>query len=407
MPAKILMPALSPTMTEGTLLKWHKKEGDLLKSGDLMAEIETDKATMEVEVVDEGILGKIVIPEGTENVKVNSLIGIILEEDEDHTIIETLLTAQTETASVMEPQTPSASDSSSALSETFSLNEMSSQTRILASPLARKIARQKKIDLSILSGSGPGGRIVKKDLESLPQKSTTSTHLRSAPPKDVPLSSMRKTIAKRLLESKQNVPHFYLTIFFCLDELLTMRKSLNENRVDTKLTINDFVIKACALALRDVPEANASWMENSIRFYSTSDISVAVALDDGLITPIIKNAEQKTIFEISSEMKSLAHRAKEGKLKPEEFQGGSFSISNLGMYGIQQFSAIINPPQAGILAVGAGEKKPTVTKEGTLGISTQMSGTLSIDHRVIDGKAGAMLMASIKKYLENPFLMLV
>ncbi len=395
MPIKILMPALSPTMTKGTLAKWHKKEGDLIVSGDLLVEIETDKATMEVEAVDEGVLGKIVVPDGTHNVDVNAVIGFLLEEGEtasdiDLSAINVPVVKEApkpiETKSV--PQVPTVPSTSN---------------RIVASPLAKRIALQNNISLGTIQGSGPYGRIIKRDVEGFNGRQDAGPAFQ-----DVPLSTMRRVIAERLVESKQTVPHFYLTVDCNIEALLEARKSLNESlgAQGKKLTVNDFVIWASAFALKDHPEANASWIGNDqIRYYNRADISIAVAIEGGLITPIVKNADLKTIVHISDDVKVLVKKAHEGRLTPEEFQGGSFSISNLGMYGIQSFNAIINPPQACILAVGAGESRPVV-KDGAIKIQTMMTCTLSVDHRVVDGKVAAELLGTIKDYLENPWKMM-
>lgn len=405
MPIELLMPALSPTMTEGNLVKWLKKEGDLLKSGEVIAEIETDKATMEVEAVDEGTLGKILVKEGTEGVKVNTLIALILEEGETPDSLASY-TSSLKADSISETkETSSPSPSPSPL-----LN--SSQERRAASPLARRIAQEKNLDLSTIKGSGPRGRIIKQDViassEILPSSTAKLASLAQAggsPYEDVPLSSMRKVVAKRLTESKQQIPHFYVSLDVIIDELLSLRKKLNEGLKEDKVSVNDFIIKACAKTLMDIPEANASWMESFIRLYKTADISVAVSLEGGLITPIIWNAQAKTLLEISREMKILREKAQAGKLMPAEFQGGSFSISNMGMYGVSSFSAILNPPQACILAVGAGQERPIVEK-GVLKSATVMTLTLSVDHRIIDGTVAAQFLQALKKYLENPVLTL-
>jgi pyruvate dehydrogenase E2 component (dihydrolipoamide acetyltransferase) len=408
MPIEILMPALSPTMTEGNLAKWNKKEGDRISAGDTIAEIETDKATMEVEAVDEGILAKILIPAGTDGVKVNTLIALLLEEGEDPDSLKNYSSKSIQL--VEDKKEPVASEPAQVEKENIAVafNERPSQ-RILASPLARRMAQGKGISLEDIQGSGPYGRIVKKDVENAqPHQPASRRESLSHGPlhEDKPLSNMRKVIAKRLVESKQTIPHFYLTVECEIDQLLTIRKQLNEEFGSRKVTVNDFVIKAVAMALRDVPEANASWMGDSIRYYKQSDVAVAVSIDEGLITPIIRAAETKSIFALSAEIKELAARARDGKLKPEEFQGGSFSVSNLGMYGIKEFSAIINPPQACILAVGAGEERAVVRK-GALAVATMMNCTLSVDHRVVDGKVGADFLTAFKKYIQNPVLMIM
>jgi pyruvate dehydrogenase E2 component (dihydrolipoamide acetyltransferase) len=407
----ILMPALSPTMTEGNLVKWHKNEGDKVKPGDVIAEIETDKATMEVEVVDGGTLGKILIPAGTENVKVNAPIAILLEAGEDKSALDSFKLPGAPVAAAAAPEVHHAPASEApAVHHTPAPIPTSAPTsvRVAATPLARRIASSKGVDLGSISGSGPAGRIIKRDVEGATPGSTTSArHVSSGPAfEDVPISNMRKVIAKRLTESKQTVPHFYLTIDCNVDEILRIRQTLNKHMEPEKLTVNDFVIKAVAMALRDHPDANASWLGDKIRRYRHADISIAVAIPDGLITPIVKAAETKNIRDISREMKDLGKRAKEGKLKPEEFQGGSFSISNLGMYGIREFGAIINPPQACILAVGTSEER-AVVEAGQVHVRSMMSCTLSVDHRVVDGKLGAEFLVTFKKYMENPLLMMM
>ncbi|RKQ73190.1 pyruvate dehydrogenase complex dihydrolipoamide acetyltransferase [Oceanibaculum indicum] len=436
MPIKVLMPALSPTMTEGTLAKWLKKEGDTVASGDVIAEIETDKATMEVESADEGVLGKIVVPEGTEGVPVNELIGWLLEEGEDASAIEGAGDAkpapkQEAPKQEAKAEAPKEQPKPEAAKPAAGGDK---GDRIFVSPLARRMAEQAGLDLASLSGSGPNGRIVKADIEAALSKGGTKAPAaapqaaaaapQSAAPvslpqsqpdvpglpsyTEVPNSSMRKVIAKRLTESKLTAPHFYLTIDCEIDKLLAVRKELNEKAGDSgyKLSVNDLVIRATALALKKVPAANATWTESAIRIYDQVDISVAVAIDEGLITPVIRDAGSKGLVEISAEMKDLAKRARERKLKPEEFQGGTFSISNLGMFGIKDFAAVINPPQGAILAVGAGEQRPVV-KDGALAIATVMSCTLSVDHRVVDGAIGAEFLSVFKKLIEDPMTMLL
>tara|TARA_B000000565_G_scaffold255889_2_gene238775 strand:- start:8093 stop:9361 length:1269 start_codon:yes stop_codon:yes gene_type:complete len=421
MTIEILMPALSPTMTEGNLLKWHKKEGDSVAAGDMLAEIETDKATMEVEAVDDGILAKILVAEGTENVQVNSVIAVLAEEGES--VEEAAAYTSSESGKTERKESPSEEVSSEdkatsaetkpskpAESKEKSSSQVENNDRIIASPLAKRIAAQGNIDLKSIQGTGPKGRIIKNDVleaESAGMKNNKPAAIEYGESgfTDVSVSSMRKVIAKRLSESKQTVPHFYLSVDVEIDALMQMRKELNNAIDPEKVTVNDFVLKACAQALMEVPEANASWMGDTIRLYQNADISVAVALDDGLITPIVRAANLKSLRSISSEVKELVKKAKNGSLKPEEFQGGSFSLSNLGMYGINQFQAIVNPPQGCILAVGAGIQKP-VAKNGEMKIATVMNCTLSVDHRVIDGKVGALLLSAIKRNLENPVLML-
>lgn len=430
MPIEILMPALSPTMEEGTLAKWLVKEGDLVTSGDVIAEIETDKATMEVEAVDEGVLSKILVAECTEGVKVNAAIAILLEEGEDP---DAVLAAPTPTSALQE-ENAEAPLIRAAPSTTLDTSNISDRNRIFASPLARRIASQKGLDLNQITGSGPHGRIVKADVEKaqasptktiapeaidspVASSATASEGIETEQIKkiytgrefdEVPLDNMRKTIAARLTMAKQTIPHFYLRRDFELDELLAFRGNLNKKLEPkgVKLSVNDFVIKACALALRDVPNCNAAWANDRILKFSAVDIAVAVAIDGGLITPVLRDSETKTISSLSAEMKDLAGRARDRKLAPHEYQGGSFSISNLGMMGIDNFDAVINPPHGAILAVGAGVKKPVV-KVDQIQIATVMSVTLSVDHRVIDGALGAELLAAIKGYIEEPMTMLV
>ncbi|MBS0186093.1 MAG: pyruvate dehydrogenase complex dihydrolipoamide acetyltransferase [Proteobacteria bacterium] len=406
MTIEILMPALSPTMTEGNLVKWLKKEGDSLKSGEVLAEIETDKATMEVEVIDEGILGKIIVPAGTEGVKVNTLIGLILEEGETAENLTHQSSASAKNPDP-KPQEVSLPSSQNLEPKEKASSPTSSVGRILSSPLARRLAFEKNIDLSTIQGSGPRGRIVKKDIEETAQTMASprpSSSFESAY-EDVALTTMRKVVAKRLTESKQTIPHFYVSMDAELDALLALRKELNNGLKDAKVSVNDLLIKACARTLMDVPEANASWMETSLRLYKTADISVAVSLEEGLITPIIRNAQSKSILDISTEMKTLREKAQSGKLAPSEFQGGSFSLSNMGMYGVTSFSAILNPPQACILAVGTGQEK-AVVRNGALSIATLMTLTLSVDHRVVDGAVAAQFLKVLKNYIENPVLIL-
>ncbi len=411
MPIKILMPALSPTMTEGNLTKWLKKQGDKVSAGEVIAEIETDKATMEVEAVDEGILAKILVPEGTEGVIVNSLIAVLIEEDEKDADID---------AFILKNQPSSASDITSKttiITETAVSPNLSNhkenipeiKTRIFASPLAKRIASIEGISLSDIVGSGPRSRIVKSDVLAFEKNSKSSPRRNNEEYILVPNNNMRKVIAKRLMESKLTVPHFYLSIECVMDDALKLREQININFADDKnkkLSVNDFIILATAKALKDVPQANASWTDSSIMMYNNIDISIAVAIDGGLITPIIKNADQKNIHNISSEMKDLAKRAKENTLSPNEFQGGGFSISNLGMYGIKNFSAIINPPQGCIMAVGASSKRPVVIND-KLEIKTIMDVTISCDHRVVDGAVGAHFLNAFKKYIEAPILMFI
>lgn len=417
MPIEILMPALSPTMTEGNLVKWLKKEGDIVKSGDVIAEIETDKATMEVDTPDEGRMGKILVPEGTEGVQVNQVIAYLLAEGEDSSALENMKAgpAPEQTKKTDVPQ--AAPISKPDLKVVASQTETSS-ARVFATPLARRLSENAGLSIESISGSGPHGRVVKADVELALSQSTSSPLLRPAtatsllsgyePAYDVlPVSNMRKVIAKRLMEAKQTVPHFYLTVDCDIDRLIKAREQINEKANGAyKLSVNDFVIKACALALKQVPESNASWIDDQIYQYKSVDVAVAVAIEGGLITPVIRQAETKGLVDISREMKELAARAREGKLKPEEFQGGTFSLSNLGMYGITQFSAIINPPQGCILAVGVGEERPVV-RGGLLTTATMMTCTLSVDHRVVDGAVGANFLKVFKELVENPVMMIL
>ena len=427
MSVNILMPALSPTMEEGTLAKWLVKEGDKIQSGDLIAEIETDKATMEFEAVDEGIIGKLLVSEGSEGVKVNSPIAVILDDGEELKVNETAdLVVDTEHTKleitkeeVVENKEPS-------------MNVIqNSNMRIFATPLARRLAREKGVDLGNISGSGPHGRIVKTDILDVNVSSVDTNQVSLKNPvlktnvqqadgssitnlyadrefKEIPLNNMRKTVASRLTEAKQNVPHFYLRKEARIDELLQVRARLNAHLAEknNKLSINDFIIKSCALALQSVPTANAIWAEDKILQLKPSDIAVAVSVEDGLFTPIIRDADTKSLSNISKEMKDLAGKARSKKLMPSEYQGGSFSISNLGMFGVDNFDAVINPPHGAILAVGRGLQKPIVNEDETISVANLMSLTLSVDHRVIDGALGAKLLQSITKYLEDPILML-
>ena len=425
MTINITMPQLSPTMTDGTLSKWLVKEGDSVTSGDVLAEIETDKATMEVESIDEGTVGKILVAEGTDNVPVNNVIAVLLEEGEDASALDGVDTAAAAPAAApaaepeAAPAEPSqAEEPAAAAPQPMAAPASEDGDRVKASPLARSMAKQAGVDLSQVTGSGPHGRIVKRDIEAASAGGVAAAAAPAAAPmaapimapgaayEDVKLSNMRRVIAERLQEAKQTIPHFYLTVDCELDRLLELRKELNSRSDDYKLSVNDFVIKALAVALRKVPDANAAWGGDVLRRFTTVDVSVAVAIDGGLITPIIRNADAKGLVDISEEMKELAGRAREGKLMPEEYQGGTFSLSNLGMYGIKQFDAVINPPQAGIIAVGAGEQRPVV-KDGALSVATVMSCTLSCDHRVIDGAIGARLLTAFKGLIEEPLTMLL
>jgi pyruvate dehydrogenase E2 component (dihydrolipoamide acetyltransferase) len=426
MPIEILMPALSPTMTEGNLAKWLKNEGEAVKPGDVIAEIETDKATMEVEAVDEGKLGKILVPAGSQGVKVNQPIALLLEEGEDASALAKAAAAAPKPPAPAPAPAPAAAPAPVAQPPATAPTPAPAATagatgeRVFASPLARRMAQQAGLDLARLNGSGPHGRIVKADIDAAlargapaAAKPTPAVAPAAAPPAfglpaftEQPHSMMRKVIARRLVESKREAPHFYLTLDCNIDRLLQLRQEINVKREKDKISVNDFVIKASALALKLVPAANASWTESAVRLYQAADVSVAVATPGGLITPIIRSADSKSLSAISAEMKDLAARAREGKLKPEEYQGGTFSVSNLGMFGIREFAAVINPPQGAILAVGAGEQRPIV-KDNALAIATMMSCTLSVDHRVVDGAIGAEFLAAFKKLIEDPLAMLV
>ena len=428
MPTEVLMPALSPTMEEGTLAKWLVTEGDTVSAGDLLAEIETDKATMEFEAVDEGTVGRILVPEGTESVKVNSPIAVLLAEGESEADIGSV-TATAEPAppapvtEALAPAPASAEPAPAASPPPAAPAASSAGNRIFASPLARRIAADKGLDLSRIKGSGPKGRIVKADVEgaqaqpaavsAAPMPDTPGAEAIKAMFEDrefeeVSLDGMRKVIAARLGEAKQTIPHFYLRRDIMLDELLRFRSQANK-QLETrgvKLSVNDFIIKACALALQTVPDANAVWAGDRIIKLKPSDVAVAVAVEGGLFTPVLKDAHLKTLSTLSTEMKELAALARDRKLAPHQYQGGSFAISNLGMFGIKNFDAVINPPHGSILAVGAGEKMPVVNDDGELAVATVMSVTLSVDHRVIDGALGAEFLSAVKTNLENPIGML-
>ncbi|MCL4677064.1 MAG: pyruvate dehydrogenase complex dihydrolipoamide acetyltransferase [Alphaproteobacteria bacterium] len=424
MPINVTMPALSPTMTEGTLSRWLKAEGDKVAAGDIIAEIETDKATMEVEAVDEGVIGKILVKAGTEGVAVNTPIAILLEDGEDASAIAKApapaAPAPKAAASAAAP--PSASKAPVSAPQTSSDGH-----RVFASPLAKRLAKESGVDMSALRGSGPHGRIVKADIERAvrqgaapaPTAKSSTAPAQLTPGGDyevnafgmayrkIPNNNIKKITAKRLVESKQTVPHFYLTIDCRLDALMAARQEINDQADGKyKLSVNDFLVKAAAMALKAYPPANVSWSDEAVLQYLKADISVAVSTPNGLITPIVRNAEDKGLVQISNEVKDLAKRARDGKLKPEEFQGGSFTISNLGMFGIREFGAIINPPQACILAIGAGEQRAVVEK-GEVKVRTMMSCTLSVDHRAVDGAIGAEYLQVFKKYVENPVSMLL
>ncbi len=449
MPIEVLMPALSPTMTEGKLAKWLKKEGDAVESGDVLAEIETDKATMEVEAVDEGTLGKILVAEGTEGVAVNAPIALLLEEGEDAAALEHAAaeakappkpSGPAEPQASPEPKVPEMDTEAAATAGTptpepaakpqAAATDRAAGDRVFASPLARRLAAEAGIDLAGVQGSGPHGRIIKRDIEKAKAEPAPRPAAKEAaapeaakaaaaapipepgsPYHEVPNSTVRKTIAKRLAASKREIPHYYLTIHCNIDALMGLRADLNsrapaEGPGAYKLSVNDFVVRAIALALRQYPDANSSWTDEAIRIFDTVDVCVAVAAPGGLITPVIRNADQKGLATISGEIRTLAAKARDGKLKPEDYQGGGFTVSNLGMYGISEFAAIINPPQSCLLSVGAAEQRPVV-KDGALAIATMMSCTLSADHRSVDGAKGAEFLAVFKRLIEDPLTMLL
>ena len=450
MPINITMPALSPTMEEGNLAKWLVKEGDKVSSGDVIAEIETDKATMEVEAVDEGTVAKLVVPAGTEGVKVNAVIAILAGEGEDAAAAARsggdapakadAPKADAPKQEAAKPEAPKPAAPAPKAAATPAAAERPSGERTFASPLARRIAKDAGVDVSAVAGTGPHGRVVKADVDAAIAGGGAKAAPAAKPaagaapaPKSmsdeqvlklfeegsyelVPHDNMRKTIARRLVEAKATIPHFYLTIDCDLDALLALRAELNaaspmrkteKGEVPAyKLSVNDMVIKAMALALRDVPTANVSWTETAMVQHKTVDVGVAVSIPGGLITPIIRHADTKTLSTIANEMKDLAARARNKKLKPEEYQGGTTAVSNLGMFGVKDFAAVINPPHATILAVGAGEQR-AVVKKGEIKIATIMSVTLSTDHRAVDGALGAELMVAFKRYIENPMGMLV
>ena len=431
MPIPILMPALSPTMEEGTLAKWLVKEGDNVEAGDVIAEIETDKATMEVEAVDEGTLARILVQDGTDEVAVNAPIALLLEEGEDASALEGFSvkplngsrTPQEPEKSAPEPSpVPPAPE---ALPVSPAVQIPQAEDRIFASPLARRLAGEKGIDLASVDGTGPHGRIIKRDIESYEPKAAPATQpsepskeAKAPPPglfvegryETIKLDGMRKTIAARMTESKRDVPHYYLTIDCEIDALLETRKELNakspEGEGSFKISVNDFVIRACALSLIKVPEANRSFTEEAIIQHKHADVAIAVAIEGGLITPIVFDAEAKGLSAIAREVQDLAARARDRKLMPEEYQGGTFSISNLGMFGVKHFTAVINSPHACILAVGAGEKRPVI-KDNAVSSATIMTCTMSCDHRVVDGAVGAQFLQAFKGYIEDPLTMLL
>ncbi|GGB98208.1 dihydrolipoyllysine-residue acetyltransferase component of pyruvate dehydrogenase complex [Novosphingobium endophyticum] len=435
MPIEIKMPALSPTMEEGKLAKWLVKEGDAVSSGDIMAEIETDKATMEFEAVDEGTIGKITVSEGTEGVKVGTVIALLAGEDEDASVVAETSAPEKPKAEAPKPEKAAeeskAPKSAPAPAPAAPQTTSSKEGRVIASPLAKRLAAAKGVDIEGLTGSGPGGRIVKADVEAAqpgtakPKAAAPVAANDAAPAKPatvemadetrallddrIPhtvekLSGMRKTIARRLTQSMQEAPHIYLTVDVRLDKLMSMRAELNAAlaKQGVKVSVNDMLIKALGKALIDVPDCNVTFAGNELIRYERADVSVAVSIPNGLITPIVQDANGKSLSQIANATKDLGKRAKEGKLKPEEYQGGTASISNMGMMGIKQFTAVINPPQSTILAIGAGEKRPWVMPDGSLGVATVMSATGSFDHRAVDGADGARLMAAFKEYVESP-----
>lgn len=445
MPVNILMPALSPTMEKGNLAKWLKKEGDTIKSGDIIAEIETDKATMEVEAVDEGTLAKIIVPEGAQDVPVNEIIAVIAGEGEDASSVKAPAAAKAASApaSVSAPApapaaAPAMPSASAPAPAAPIVAAPQSGARVFASPLAKRIAREAGIDIAVIAGSGPHGRVVERDVRSALEGGTAKAAPRPSAPvaasgpapvqgmgdetikkmfaqgsyQEIPHDSMRKTIARRLTEAKSTIPHFYLTVDCELDGLLALREQINaaapvvDGKPAYKVSVNDFVIKALALALKRVPDANVTWTDGAMLKHTTCDVGVAVSIPGGLITPVVRDADKKTLSLISNEMKDYAARAKARKLKPEEYQGGTTAVSNLGMFGIKDFAAVINPPHATILAVGAGEQR-VVVKNGAPAVATVMSVTLSTDHRAVDGALGAEFLSAFKTLIEKPMAMLV
>jgi len=400
---EILMPTVAPSMTEGNIVRWAKKEGDQVKQGEVLLEIETDKAVVEVEAQQEGVLGRILVAEGTNGVKVDTPIALLAGAGED---LKTLSAPTTSGPAATTSAPPPAATTAPAIA---TAPEQPSHGRIFASPLARRIAKELNIDLARVSGSGPNGRVLKADVESASKTGAAGGTLPApsgAAFEDIAHSNTRRVIAQRLSEAKRSIPHFYLTIDCNVDALLDARRQANEMIEGVKLSVNDLVIKAVALALRKVPAANAAWTDSAIRRYRDVDVAVAVAAPSGLITPVVRNADAKSLREISAEMKSLAARAQENRLRPDEYQGGGFTVSNLGMYGIREFSAIINPPQACILAVGASEQR-AVVRNGALAVATMMTCTLSVDHRAVDGALGAEFLAAFKKLIESPIALFV
>ncbi|MCF8463156.1 MAG: pyruvate dehydrogenase complex dihydrolipoamide acetyltransferase [Rickettsiaceae bacterium] len=415
MPIEILMPALSPTMEVGNLTKWLKNEGDSIKIGDVLAEIETDKATMELESIEEGVLGKIFVPSGSQGVKVRDLIAVILTKGEDASILANYKSTQSSSVanakieSNSDPITPKNTEENKI--EINAAAALDVNNRKFATPLARRMAQQANLDISSIAGSGPNGRVIKFDITNALETnkftpSTNSNNVEVGAIVKKPHSGMRKIIAARLSESKQTVPHFYLTKECNLDKLIQLRQEVNHN-IESKISINDFIIKACAIALKRIPEVNASWTNDAMVMYNNVDVSVAVSIDEGLVTPIIRGADKKSVAEISQEMKKLAEKARSGKLIPTDYQGGGFTISNMGMYGIKNFSAIINPPQSCILAVGTAEKRAIVDDSDNIKIANILSVTLSCDHRVVDGTLGAKWLKEFTDILENPLRLLL
>ena len=434
MPTILNMPALSPTMMEGNLAKWHVKEGDVVSAGDLLAEIETDKATMEFEAVDDGIIGKLLVPEGGDAIEVNLPIAVILAEGEDSSAIDQLELGNTPKTAPVPTATEPASVSPAEAAPTppqhskLAVRPFISGTRTFSSPLARRLAAEHGLDIRTIAGSGPNGRVIKRDISKALQQPTAAPPAPKPEPvrgaddslriaamlgnreyEEVLLDGMRKTIATRLVEAKQSIPHFYLRREIALDEVLKLRVQINQalQSRDLKISINDFVIKASALALQAVPDANAVWAHDRILRVKPSDVAVAVAVEGGLFTPIIRDANSKPLAEVSREMKELAQKARTRKLSPMEYTGGTFSISNLGMFGIESFDAVINPPHGSILAVGAGRRLPVEAEDGSVAFRTSMSVTLSCDHRVIDGALGASFLGEIARHIEQPMLLLI
>jgi pyruvate dehydrogenase E2 component (dihydrolipoamide acetyltransferase) len=442
MPVNVLMPALSPTMEKGNLAKWLKKEGDTIKSGDIIAEIETDKATMEVEAVDEGTLAKILVPEGSQDVPVNEIIAVIAGEGEDASSVKAPVAKAAPAPAAVSAPVPTAvaapSPASAPAPAAPIVAAPQAGARVFASPLAKRIAREAGIDIGAIAGSGPHGRVVERDVRSAleggtakaaPRPSASVAASGPAPVQgmgdetikkmfapgsyqEIPHDSMRKTIARRLTEAKSTIPHFYLTVDCELDGLLALREQINaaapvvDGKPAYKVSVNDFVIKALALAMKRVPDANVTWTDGAMLKHTACDVGVAVSIPGGLITPVVRDADKKTLSVISNEMKDYAARAKARKLKPEEYQGGTTAVSNLGMFGIKDFAAVINPPHATILAVGAGEQR-VVVKNGAPAVATVMSVTLSTDHRAVDGALGAEFLSAFKTLIEKPMAMLV